>query len=61
MSSFLRRSGLTPSPFFWIAMASASEALRAAIQDSMAIKPKGHEFALASQPVILRHMSVTGG
>lgn len=35
--------------------------LKSAILDSMAIKPKGHEFELASRPVILRHMSVTGG
>jgi cyclic pyranopterin phosphate synthase len=38
-----------------------AEALRAAIRDSMAIKPLGHEFALRGVPVILRHMSVTGG
>ncbi len=36
-------------------------ALKQAIRDSMAIKPKGHEFALGAQPVILRHMNVTGG
>jgi len=27
----------------------------------MAIKPRGHDFDLASQPVILRHMNTTGG
>ncbi|MEJ2507966.1 MAG: GTP 3',8-cyclase MoaA [Gammaproteobacteria bacterium] len=37
------------------------EALRTAIVDSMAIKPKGHEFQLQGQPVILRHMNATGG
>ncbi len=37
------------------------EPLRRAIQDSMAIKPKGHDFDLSRQEVILRHMSVTGG
>ena len=37
------------------------EALRQAIRDSMAIKPKGHDFQLQGQPVILRHMNVTGG
>jgi len=37
------------------------ERLRQAIVDSMAIKPKGHDFNLRSQEVILRHMSVTGG
>jgi cyclic pyranopterin phosphate synthase len=35
--------------------------LKTAIQESMAIKPKGHDFKLQAQPVILRHMSVTGG
>lgn len=35
--------------------------LKTAIQESMAIKPKGHDFRLQAQPVILRHMSVTGG
>jgi cyclic pyranopterin phosphate synthase len=27
----------------------------------MAIKPRGHEFDLQGQPVILRHMNLTGG
>ncbi len=36
-------------------------ALREAIVGSMAIKPKGHEFQLQGQPVILRHMNATGG
>ncbi|MGH8120137.1 MAG: GTP 3',8-cyclase MoaA [Gammaproteobacteria bacterium] len=35
--------------------------LKQAIRDSMAIKPKGHDFNLAARPVILRHMNVTGG
>ena len=35
--------------------------LRQAIVDSMAHKPLGHEFNLQQQPVILRHMNVTGG
>ena len=35
--------------------------LRDAIVDSMAIKPKGHDFDLDRKVVILRHMSVTGG
>jgi cyclic pyranopterin phosphate synthase len=35
--------------------------LRQAIIDSMAIKPKGHDFDLSRQVVIMRHMSVTGG
>ena len=37
------------------------EKLKQVIRDSMAIKPKGHEFNLVSKPVIMRHMSVTGG
>lgn len=35
--------------------------LKQAIVKSMEIKPKGHDFNLKAQPVILRHMSVTGG
>ena len=38
-----------------------SDALKQAIRVSMAIKPKGHDFNLTGQPVILRHMSATGG
>ena len=37
------------------------EALKRAIVDSMAIKPKGHDFDLNRREVIFRHMSVTGG
>jgi cyclic pyranopterin phosphate synthase len=37
------------------------EKLKQAIRDSMAIKPKGHEFNLQEKPIIFRHMSVTGG
>ena len=37
------------------------ERLKTAIVDSMEIKPEGHEFSLSSQPVILRHMNMTGG
>ena len=37
------------------------EPLRQAIIDSMAIKPKGHEFDLSAKPVLFRHMNVTGG
>ena len=37
------------------------EPLKQAIRDSMAIKPKGHEFDLQAKPVIFRHMNVTGG
>jgi cyclic pyranopterin phosphate synthase len=36
-------------------------ALKQSIVAAMAIKPKGHEFNLGAAPVILRHMSVTGG
>jgi cyclic pyranopterin phosphate synthase len=37
------------------------DTLKRAIVQAMAIKPKGHDFNLQAQPVILRHMSVTGG
>jgi cyclic pyranopterin phosphate synthase len=37
------------------------EALKKAIIDSMAIKPEGHDFNITEQPIIFRHMSVTGG
>ena len=37
------------------------ERLKQTIIDSMAIKPEGHDFNLQEQPVIFRHMSVTGG
>lgn len=37
------------------------ETLKQAIRDSMAIKPRGHDFDLAARPVIFRHMNVTGG
>jgi len=35
--------------------------LREAIIAAMDIKPRGHDFDLSSQPVILRHMNSTGG
>ena len=37
------------------------ERLKQAIVAAMAIKPRGHDFQLGGQPVILRHMSHTGG
>ena len=37
------------------------ERLKQAIRDAMAIKPRGHDFNLGTQPVIMRHMNVTGG
>jgi len=37
------------------------ERLKQAIIDSMDIKPEGHDFDIKEQPVIFRHMSVTGG
>lgn len=37
------------------------EKLKQAIRDSMAIKPKGHEFDLSGKPVVFRHMNSTGG
>jgi cyclic pyranopterin phosphate synthase len=36
-------------------------ALRDAIIQSMQLKPRGHDFDLNTQQVILRHMNVTGG
>jgi len=38
-----------------------NEILKQTIIDSMQIKPKGHDFNLAEQPIIMRHMSATGG
>ena len=35
--------------------------LKQAIVESMTIKPQGHDFDIQAQPVIFRHMSVTGG
>ena len=37
------------------------ERLKEAIRAAMHIKPEGHDFNLQAQPVIFRHMSVTGG
>jgi cyclic pyranopterin phosphate synthase len=37
------------------------ERLKQAIVQSMTIKPKGHDFDIQAQPVLFRHMSVTGG
>jgi cyclic pyranopterin phosphate synthase len=37
------------------------ERVRQAMVKSMDIKPRGHEFDLGGQPVILRHMNMTGG
>ena len=41
--------------------AANKEALRQAIIQSMLLKPKGHDFDLNTQQVILRHMNTTGG
>jgi cyclic pyranopterin phosphate synthase len=38
-----------------------SAVLKQAIIDSMQIKPERHEFNIHEQPVILRHMNMTGG
>lgn len=35
--------------------------LHAALHQAMQLKPQGHEFNLQEQPLIFRHMSVTGG
>ncbi len=37
------------------------DALEQAIVESMQIKPKGHDFNLNSQEILLRHMNLTGG
>ena len=37
------------------------EKLEQALIDSMDIKPKGHDFNLQSQEILLRHMNMTGG
>lgn len=37
------------------------ERVKQALINAMDIKPKGHEFDVEAQPVIFRHMSVTGG
>ncbi|HKJ51129.1 MAG TPA: GTP 3',8-cyclase MoaA [Gammaproteobacteria bacterium] len=37
------------------------EALEQALIDSMQIKPRGHDFNLNSQEILLRHMNLTGG
>lgn len=38
-----------------------TDALKQAIIDAMPLKPEKHEFNIHEQPVIFRHMSVTGG
>lgn len=38
-----------------------ADVLEQAIVDSMQIKPKGHDFNLNSQEILLRHMNLTGG
>jgi cyclic pyranopterin phosphate synthase len=37
------------------------ERLKQTLVKAMTIKPKGHDFNLKAQPIILRHMSATGG
>ena len=37
------------------------EALRTAIINAMQLKPEGHDFNVNEQPIIMRHMSSTGG
>ncbi|MEE9445526.1 MAG: GTP 3',8-cyclase MoaA [Cocleimonas sp.] len=37
------------------------EVLKKAIIGAMQLKPKGHDFNLNEQPIIMRHMSATGG
>ena len=38
-----------------------TEVLKQAVIDAMQIKPEKHEFNITEQPVILRHMNMTGG
>lgn len=38
-----------------------TDMLRTTLIESMHIKPKGHDFNLGAEPVILRHMNMTGG
>lgn len=40
---------------------SSMTGLKEAICEAMTSKPRGHEFRLRGEPVILRHMSLTGG
>ena len=35
--------------------------LEQGIREAMQVKPKGHEFDLRAQPIIFRHMNLTGG
>lgn len=37
------------------------ERVRQSIRQAMSIKPRGHDFALHGQPIVLRHMNATGG
>ena len=37
------------------------ERVKRAIVSAMSIKPRGHDFDLGGQPLILRHMNMTGG
>ena len=37
------------------------DCLKEAIVRAMEIKPKGHDFNLKAQPIIMRHMNATGG
>jgi len=36
-------------------------AVRRALVAAMALKPRGHDFDLTAQPILFRHMNVTGG
>ena len=35
--------------------------LEQAIRDAISLKPKGHDFDVTAKPIIMRHMSATGG
>jgi cyclic pyranopterin phosphate synthase len=38
-----------------------NDRIKQTIVDAMRIKPRGHDFQVAGQPIILRHMNTTGG
>jgi cyclic pyranopterin phosphate synthase len=38
-----------------------TEVLKSAIINSLDLKPKGHDFNIQSNEILLRHMNMTGG
>jgi len=37
------------------------EAVKQGLKEAMLLKPKGHDFDLNEQPIIMRRMNATGG